>query len=410
MAKLPSGDPAPADGALPPSALRADVPLSLYLHVPFCRVRCGYCDFNTYTPGELGGVDQDGFLGAAVAELDLARRLLGPRRVETVFFGGGTPTMLAPGALTGLLGAMRNRFDFAPDAEVTTEANPETLTPAYLAELRDGGFTRLSLGLQSVVPHVLRVLERVHTPSRGLDAAGWARDAGFAHVSLDLIYGTPGESQGDWRASLDAVTSAPVDHVSAYSLIVEDGTRLARQVRRGEIAMPDDDDLADKYEAADAALTALGFANYEVSNWSLPGGECRHNLAYWRGGDWWGVGPGAHSHIGGVRFWNRKHPRSYIASLAASESPALAREVLSDDERRVERVLLELRIADGLPLDVLTPSERERVPDVLASGLAELVSPAGSVVDDPSLIRGNRLRLTRAGRLLADGVVRDLLD
>ncbi|MCB0885224.1 MAG: coproporphyrinogen III oxidase, partial [Propionibacteriaceae bacterium] len=225
-----------------------------------------------------------------------------------------------------------------------------------------------------------------------------------------LIYGTPGESQGDWRASLDAVTSAPVDHVSAYSLIVEDGTRLARQVRRGEIAMPDDDDLADKYEAADAALTALGFANYEVSNWSLPGGECRHNLAYWRGGDWWGVGPGAHSHIGGVRFWNRKHPRSYIASLAASESPALAREVLSDDERRVERVLLELRIADGLPLDVLTPSERERVPDVLASGLAELVSPAGSVVDDPSLIRGNRLRLTRAGRLLADGVVRDLLD
>ncbi|HMR14423.1 MAG TPA: radical SAM family heme chaperone HemW [Arachnia sp.] len=396
MAKLPSGDPAPADGALPPSALNADAPLSLYLHVPFCRVRCGYCDFNTYTPGELGDVDQDGFLGAAVAELDLARRVLGPRRVETVFFGGGTPTMLPAEALTGLLGAMRDRFEFAPGAEVTTEANPETLTPAYLEGLRDGGFTRLSLGLQSVVPHVLRVLERVHTPSRGLDAARWAKEAGFEHVSLDLIYGTPGESLDDWRASLDAVTSAPVDHVSAYSLIVEDGTRLARQVRRGEIAMPDDDDLADKYEAADAALTALGFANYEVSNWSLPGGECRHNLAYWRGGDWWGVGPGAHSHIGGVRFWNRKHPRSYIASLAAGASPALAREVLSDAERRVERVLLELRIADGLPLDVLTPSERERVPDVVASGLAELA--------------GDRLRLTREGRLLADGVVRDLLD
>ena len=396
MAKLPSGDPAPADGALPPSALNADAPLSLYLHVPFCRVRCGYCDFNTYTPGELGDVDQDGFLGAAVAELDLARRVLGPRRVETVFFGGGTPTMLPAEALTGLLGAMRDRFEFAPGAEVTTEANPETLTPAYLEGLRDGGFTRLSLGLQSVVPHVLRVLERVHTPSRGLDAARWAKEAGFEHVSLDLIYGTPGESLDDWRASLDAVTSAPVDHVSAYSLIVEDGTRLARQVRRGEIAMPDDDDLADKYEAADAALTALGFANYEVSNWSLPGGECRHNLAYWRGGDWWGVGPGAHSHIGGVRFWNRKHPRSYIASLAASESPALAREVLSDDERRVERVLLELRIADGLPVDVLTPSERERVPAVVDSGLAE--------------VTGDRLRLTREGRLLADGVVRDLLD
>ncbi|WP_297104048.1 radical SAM family heme chaperone HemW [Tessaracoccus sp.] len=396
MAKLPSGDPAPSDGALPSSALNPDALLSLYLHVPFCRVRCGYCDFNTYTPGELGDVDQDGFLGAAVAELDLAARLLGSRRVETVFFGGGTPTMLPAEALTGLLGAMQDRFDLAPDAEVTTEANPETLTPAYLATLREGGFTRLSLGLQSVVPHVLRVLERVHTPTRGLDAARWAKDAGFDHISLDLIYGTPTESLDDWRASLDAVTSTPVDHVSAYSLIVEDGTRLARQVRRGEIAMPDDDDLADKYELAEETLTALGFANYEVSNWSLPGGECRHSLAYWRGGDWWGVGPGAHSHVGGVRFWNRKHPRSYIAALAAGESPALAREILTDDERRVERVLLELRIADGLPVDVLTPSERERVLAVVASGLADVAD--------------GRLRLTREGRLLADGVVRDLLD
>ncbi|MFT3889795.1 MAG: radical SAM family heme chaperone HemW [Arachnia sp.] len=397
MAKLPPGDPAPSDGALPPSALNPEAPLSLYLHVPFCRVRCGYCDFNTYTPNELGDVDQEGFLGAALAELDLARRLVGPRRVTTVFVGGGTPTMLPPAALTGLLAAMRERFEFAPDAEVTTEANPETLTPAVLAALREGGFTRLSLGLQSVVPHVLRVLERVHTPSRGVDAARWAREAGFEHVSLDLIYGTPGESLDDWRASLDAVTAAPVDHVSAYSLIVEEGTRLARQVRRGEIAMPDDDDLADKYEMADDALTALGFASYEVSNWSLPGGECRHNLAYWRGGDWWGIGPGAHSHLNGVRFWNRKHPRSYAAALAAGESPALAREVLTAEERRVERVLLELRIVDGLPLDVLTPSERGRVGDVVASGLAELIP-------------GDRLRLTRAGRLLADGVVRDLLD
>ena len=382
----------------------------IYIHVPFCATRCGYCDFNTYTPAELGGANPDGWLAALRIELALAAATVGSVPVQTVFVGGGTPSLLGGAGLAAVLGAVRDNFELAADAEVTTEANPESTSPELFAMLREAGYTRISLGMQSAAPQVLAVLDRTHSPGRAPAAALEARVAGFEHVNIDLIYGTPGESQGDWRASLDAVTSAPVDHVSAYSLIVEDGTRLARQVRRGEIAMPDDDDLADKYEAADAALTALGFANYEVSNWSLPGGECRHNLAYWRGGDWWGVGPGAHSHIGGVRFWNRKHPRSYIASLAASESPALAREVLSDDERRVERVLLELRIADGLPLDVLTPSERERVPDVLASGLAELVSPAGSVVDDPSLIRGNRLRLTRAGRLLADGVVRDLLD
>ena len=273
---------------------------------------------------------------------------------------------------------------------------PETLTPGYLDTLRSAGFTRISLGLQSVVPHVLRVLERQHTPRRGLEAAGWARAAGFEHVSLDLIYGTPGESLDDWRASLDAVSSAPVDHVSAYSLIVEDGTRLAAQVRRGEVPMPDDDDLADKYLLADDALTGLGFSNYEVSNWAAAGGECRHNLAYWRGADWWGIGPGAHSHIGGVRFWNRKHPRSYAAALAAGESPALAREVLGGQDRRVERVLLELRLADGIPLEILTATELARVPGIVARSLASA--------------EGGRLRLTRAGRLLADGVIRDLLD
>ena len=281
MAQLPDGDPAPADGSLPASALTVEAPLSLYVHVPFCRTRCGYCDFNTYTPSELGDLSPDTYLGAAHAELDLASRILGERPVETVFFGGGTPTMLPAEALTRLLAAIDERFGLVPGAEVTTEANPETLTPAYLAQLREGGFTRLSLGFQSAVPEVLAVLERVHTPRRGLDAAHWARNAGFEHISLDLIYGTPGESMEDWRTSLDAVTATPVDHVSAYSLIVEEGTRLALQVRRGEIPMPDDDDLADKYLVADEALTALGFMNYEVSNWARPGGECRHNLAYW---------------------------------------------------------------------------------------------------------------------------------
>ena len=396
MAHLPDGDPAPRDGSLPASALDPDRPLSLYVHVPFCRVRCGYCDFNTYTPSELGDLSPDTYVGAAVAELDLAARLLGSRRVQTVFFGGGTPTMLPADGLAGLLRAVGERFEVEPDAEVTTEANPETLSPLYLDTLRAAGFTRISLGLQSVVPHVLRVLERQHTPRRGLEAARWAREAGFEHVSLDLIYGTPGESLDDWRASLDAVASAPVDHVSAYSLIVEDGTRLAAQVRRGELPMPDEDDLADKYLLADEVLSGLGLGNYEVSNWAVPGGECRHNLAYWRGADWWGIGPGAHSHVGGVRFWNRKHPRSYAAALAAGESPALAREILGEDERHVERVLLELRLADGVPLDVLTPSEQRRIPAVATRGLA--------------VVADGRLKLTRSGRLLADGVVRDLLD
>ena len=382
---------------MPPAALAASAPLSVYVHVPFCRTRCGYCDFNTYTPSELGDLSPETYLGAALAEIDLAARVLGRRRVETVFFGGGTPTMLPAAALSRLLAAIDERFGLVDDAEVTTEANPESLTPAYLEELRGNGFTRLSLGLQSVVPHVLRVLERTHTPSRGLDAARWARDAGFEHISLDLIYGTPGESMDDWRASLDAVTSTPVDHVSAYSLIVEEGTRLGLQVRRGEVPMPDDDDLADKYLVAEETLAALGFANYEVSNWAKPGAECRHNLAYWRGHDWWGVGPGAHSHIGGVRFWNRKHPRSYAASLAAGESPALAREVLAEEDRRIERVLLELRLTEGVAMEVLTPSEAARIPELEERGLVRRRA-------------GGRLTLTPDARLLADGVIRDLLD
>lgn len=390
---LPTGDPVPADGALP-AGTPSEGPLSIYVHVPFCRTRCGYCDFNTYTASELGGMSVGAYLSAAREELRLARRVLGEREVSTVFFGGGTPTMLPADELVGLLDGIREEFGLAPDAEVTTEANPETVDPAYFERLRSGGFTRISLGYQSSVPHVLEVLERTHTPGRGLDAARWASEAGFEHVSLDLIYGTPGESLDDWRASLDAVAATPVDHVSAYSLIVEEGTRLSLQVRKGRVAMPDEDDLADKYLAADEFLTERGFHNYETSNWAMPGGECRHNLAYWRGHDWWGVGPGAHSHVGGVRFWNRKHPRPYAECLARGESPAQGREVLSAEDRRVERVLLELRLAEGMPLDVLRSSERERVPAMEAAGLVR--------------VDGDRLVVVE--RLLADGIIRDLLD
>ena len=401
---LPEGAPSPADGALP-AAARAEVgqrPLSIYLHVPFCRTRCGYCDFNTYTATELGsdpGATQAGYARTAVAELDLAARVLGPAAppVSTVFVGGGTPTLLPPDDLGAMLRGVEERFGLAPDAEVTTESNPESIDRAGLERLRALGFTRISFGMQSAVPHVLATLDRVHSPGRPQQAVAEARAAGFESVSLDLIYGTPGESAQDWETSLDAALAAEPDHVSAYALIVEEGTRLATQVRRGLLPMTDDDDLADKYLQAEERLTAHGYGAYEVSNWAR-GDEhrCRHNLAYWRGHDWWGAGPGAHSHVGGVRWWNVKHPAAYAARMAAGESPAHARELLEPDDRRVERVLLELRLADGLDLAVLTPTERRRVPDLVARRLAEQVQ--------------DRLVLTLQGRLLADGVVRDLLD
>ncbi len=398
---LPTGDPAPADGSLPPQAMGelGDRPISLYLHVPFCATRCGYCDFNTYTAAELGsapGASRTAFLAAARTELQLAAHVLGARTVDTVFVFGGTPTLLAADELVGLLNSVRERFTLAPGAEVTTECNPESVDEAYLNALVEGGFTRISFGMQSARPHVLKVLERRHTPGRVADVVGWARAAGFGSVSLDLIYGTPGESVDDWRASLAAALACRPDHVSAYALIIEAGTRLAAQIRRGDVPPPVDDDQADFYEVADRELTAAGLGWYELSNWSRPGHECRHNLAYWRGNPWWGVGPGAHSHVGGVRWWNVKHPRSYSEALRQGVSPAAAREVLAPDDRRIERVLLESRLSSGLPLSVLTPSEQARVRDLVARGWVALNEDA--------------LTLTLQGRLLADAVVRDLLD
>jgi oxygen-independent coproporphyrinogen-3 oxidase len=401
---LPDGEPAPADGSLPASALEGvgQRPFGLYVHVPFCAVRCGYCDFNTYTGEELGpasvpGASRTTYAAAAVAEVRRIRGVLGERdvRVDTVFLGGGTPTLLPPEDLVSVLAAAREELGLVADVEVTTEANPDSVTPEGLARLREGGFTRVSFGMQSQVRHVLAVLDRTHDPERVPRAVEWAREAGL-QVSLDLIYGTPGESVDDWETSLRAALDCAPDHVSAYSLIVEDGTALARRVRRGELPMPEEDDLADKYELADQHLRAAGLEWYEVSNWSTGAGtRCRHNLLYWTGADWWGVGPGAHSHVGGVRWWNVKHPAAYAERLAAGVSPALAREVLSAEDRRVERVLLELRLRDGLPLDVLDAAGRAAVPDQVAAGLVD--------------VAGDRLVLTDRGRLLADGVVRDLL-
>ncbi|HEX6501430.1 MAG TPA: radical SAM family heme chaperone HemW [Micromonosporaceae bacterium] len=403
---LPDGEPVPRSGALPPSALArvGRHGFGVYAHVPFCASRCGYCDFNTYTAAELGpGVSRDTYVDTVLAELALARRVLAdrpPRRVDTVFVGGGTPTLLSPDDLGRLLAAIDETFGLAPDAEVTLEANPESVDRRSLKALRGHGYTRISLGMQSVSPHVLALLDRRHTPGRAAQAATEAGDAGFEHVNLDLIYGTPGETEEDFAASLAAVLAAGVDHVSAYALIVEDGTRLAARVRRGEVPQPSDDVAADRYLAAEAALSEAGFAWYEVSNWSSgPEARCRHNLLYWTGGDWWGLGPGAHSHVGGVRWWNVKHPANYTRRLAAGESPGQAREVLTDAERHTEEVLLRLRLSTGLPVDLLGRAAR---------AAAERAADAGLLAS--AELAAGRAVLTLRGRLLADAVVRDLLD
>lgn len=410
---LPEGDAAPADGALPPSVRDgADRRgFGVYLHVPFCTVRCGYCDFNTYTATELGGgASQVAYADTALAEIALGARVmraagLPERPASTVFVGGGTPTVLPAGDLVRMLDGVRAAWGLADDAEVTTEANPDSVTPESLAELRRGGFTRVSFGMQSAVPHVLETLERTHDPRRIPDVVRWARDAGLA-VSLDLIYGTPGESLADWRTSLETALATGVDHISAYALVVEQGTKMAVQVRRGDLALPDEDDQAAKYELADDLLTAAGLHWYEVSNWArTPADACRHNLAYWRNDDWWGVGPGAHSHVGGVRWWNVKHPRAYAARLAAGESPAAGRETVEDASARLERVMLGVRLSEGLPVDVLSPAARTRVAGLVADGLVDPRAALGAAE-----VPGRRVRLTRRGRLLADAVVRSLAD
>lgn len=403
-AALPLGDPVPADGALPDDLLVSpDADFGVYLHVPFCRVRCGYCDFNTYTATELRGARQDAYADEVLREIALSARVLdarGPRRpAATVFFGGGTPTLLPPGDLARMLGGVRDTFGIAPGAEVTVEANPDTMTPAVADELAAAGVTRLSVGMQSAVPHVLAALDRTHDPANVATAVSAARSAGL-DVSLDLIYGAPGESLADWRASVETAIALAPDHVSAYALIIEDGTKLERQIRRGEVPAPDDDLQADMYETADTLLAAAGYSWYEVSNWATsPEQRSRHNLAYWRGTDWWGYGPGAHSHVGGLRWWNVKHPAAYAQRLAMDASPAAGRERPDAAARRLESVLLRTRIAEGLPVAELDDDGRRGVAALIADGL----------IEGADAVRG-RIVLTRRGRLMADAVVRALTE
>ncbi|MBC2681140.1 coproporphyrinogen III oxidase [Corynebacterium sp. 4HC-13] len=405
----------------------ADMAYGLYIHVPFCSARCGYCDFNTYTPLELGdshGTSVHGYLRALEVELEQAAlRWDVPadwQGVQTVFFGGGTPSMLGYQGLARALRAVKRTVGLAPGAEVTTESNPESTDAQFFDKLREEGFTRISLGMQSVAGHVLKVLERKHTPGRPVAAAKEAMAAGFEHVNLDLIYGTPTETEDDLRASLDAVVEAGVDHVSAYSLIVEDGTAMARKVRRGELPAPDDDALADRYEMIDATLREHGYSWYEVSNWSKPGGECRHNLIYWRGGQWWGAGPGAHgcvrikegmwghnsdvieqAHPGLTRTINAKHPSTYFNKLVGEEaqrSPGgavITTEMLTPKDVRTERVMLGLRLAEGVELEA-TPDVDRVVERYIHMGLLERKA-------------GQRVCLTHKGRYLADGIVTDII-
>ncbi len=399
---LPLGDPAPADGSLPADiAIDPDREFGVYIHVPFCRVRCGYCDFNTYTSDELRGARQDAYADEVRREIDLSRDVLAARgalrAASTVFFGGGTPTLLPAGDLARMLAGVRDTFALADGAEITVEANPDTVTPALAAALADAGVTRLSIGMQSSVPHVLAALDRTHEPAAVATAVDAARAAGL-DVSVDLIYGAPGESIDDWRDSVESAIALQPDHISAYALIIEEGTKLARQIRRGELAAPDDDLQADMYELVDEALAGAGFDWYEVSNWARGDAHrSRHNLAYWRGTDWWGYGPGAHSHVDGLRWWNVKHPAAYAQRLAGGESPAAARERPDAAARRLEDVLLRSRIAEGIAVSELTGEGRHAIAALIADGL----------IDGARAVRG-RVVLTRRGRLLADAVVRAL--
>ncbi len=392
----------------------------MYVHVPWCASRCGYCDFNTYVPGLIAGTGPQTFADDAITEIRLARQILGDDApvVSTVFFGGGTPTMLEARELVRILDAIDAEFGLAPDAEVTTEANPESVDARYFTTLRTGGFNRISLGMQSAVSSVLRILERQHSPGRAVAAAQEAFGAGFDQVSLDLIYGTPGESDDDWQRSLDTALSSNPTHVSAYSLIVEDGTAMGRKVARGDLPAPQEDVLAKRYEMADAAMLASGLQWYEVSNWarrSSSGGapdirldsessatvspdfdaRCRHNMLYWRSDNWWGIGPGAHSHVGGVRWWNVKHPATYAKLLSEGRQPVNDYELLSVGDRQVEDVMLRLRLREGVALESISVQLRPKAAELAEQGIL-----------DRRRLESDQLVLTDRGRLLADLAVR----
>ena len=377
--------------------------LSFYVHIPYCVKRCGYCDFNTYTPAELQistGLTQisNSYIDLLIAEIDMAKAQVGDATVPTIFFGGGTPSLMEPTDIGRVISAIDNKFGLTQDCEITLETNPDTVDKEKLAAFKAAGVNRISFGMQSAVPHVLATLDRTHNPDNLPQVTKWAAEVGFKDVSVDLIYGTPGESLADWQKSIDAALALPINHISAYALIVEDGTKLANAIKRGEIANVDDDLTAEKYLMADAAFSKAGFTWYELSNWSKESGESKHNIAYWLNKNWWGAGPGAHSHINGKRWWNVKHPNLYREKLQQNISPVLDSEVLEPIQIESERLMLSIRLPEGITKESLTVDQIMSLDQYLQSGALDSAKwDAGSV------------SLTLNGRLIADRIVREIL-
>lgn len=414
----------------------SNMPFEVYVHVPFCLRRCGYCDFNTYTARDLGeGASREGYADVAIQEMQLVKQWQEFHRIcepeaQSVFFGGGTPTVLKACDLVRMLQEIRNLWGLQPGAEITTEANPDTADEAYIAELAAGGFTRISFGMQSAVPHVLKTLDRTHTPenvTRGIKAA----NACGLRSSVDLIYGAPGESLDDWRKSVDMALNLGVNHISAYALTVESRTKMGRQIASGIIQAPDDDDEAAKYEIADELFSAAGLQWYEISNWARPGFESQHNLGYWRNIDWAGIGPGAHSHYNAVsrltkqgmdsdassaepsnfynlRAWDILHPKRWAQAIHAGNVPWQNYECINKEDALVEEVMLGLRIKEGLDIAQLCCKMRENHAQFDDADLRRVLQEA----EEESLIslKCGRAVATRKGRLLNDLLIERIVD
>jgi len=380
------------------------VNLAFYIHIPYCVKRCGYCDFNTYTPSELKiteGLAQisNSYIDLLLMEIKAAKSQVSQSaNVPSIFFGGGTPSLMQPDDIGRVISTIKSEFTLQSDAEITMECNPDTVTKESLAAFRAVGVNRVSFGMQSAVKHVLATLDRTHNPENLLQATTWAKEVGFSEISVDLIYGTPGESLSDWQTSIDAALTLPITHISAYALIIEEGTKLAAQIKRGEVAQVDDDLTAEKYLVADKAFTAAGFEWYELSNWAKSGSLSKHNLAYWSGDNWWGAGPGAHSHLNGKRFWNVKHPNLYKERVLANQSPVADSEALDELQIESERLMLSLRLPSGLDKQSLNELQ-----------LAELSSYVESGHLDQANWNQGRATLTLNGRLIADRILRQIL-
>jgi putative oxygen-independent coproporphyrinogen III oxidase len=376
--------------------------LAFYIHIPYCLSRCGYCDFNTYTPSELksDGITRltSRYTDSVLAEIALAKREVGHAIVPSIFFGGGTPSLMPAGEINRIIERVGSEFELAEDVEITVEVNPDSLSASFLSEIRSGGANRISMGMQSAVPHVLAALDRTHNPENVIRSGELIKGAGFERFSVDLIYGVPGESITDWERSIDAALALPIDHLSAYALIVERGTKLASRINRGELVMPPEDETAEKYLMIDSALSGFEFEWYELSNWSRPGSECKHNIAYWDGSYWWGVGPGAHSFYNGKRWWNVKHPDSYQRNLAAMLSPKESEEILDEANVAAEFLMLNIRMRSGIGLNQLSSDAQVAAARYLESGHI-----------DSEHWRNNRMVLTPEGRLIADRIVREMM-